>query len=130
MAWTALCCVCLLQALAVLSVPEPRGGSLTQDQEPVGDTAGVLNKGRPKALFARRGGQQQQRRYMNANGELAPVALGRRCSRGAENCGPQIPCCDPCSTCHCRFFNTICYCWKLGHRCTRNPKRLTCFPHL
>ncbi|XP_045844576.1 agouti-related protein [Meles meles] len=39
----------------------------------------------------------------------------RRCVRLHESClGHQVPCCDPCATCYCRFFNASCYCRKLG----------------
>nr|XP_020026693.1 agouti-related protein [Castor canadensis] len=39
----------------------------------------------------------------------------RRCVRLHESClGQQVPCCDPCATCYCRFFNAFCYCRKLG----------------
>ncbi|EHB17024.1 Agouti-related protein [Heterocephalus glaber] len=39
----------------------------------------------------------------------------RRCVRVHESClGQQVPCCDPCATCYCRFFNAFCYCRKLG----------------
>ncbi|XP_017596298.1 PREDICTED: agouti-related protein [Corvus brachyrhynchos] len=32
-----------------------------------------------------------------------------------ESClGHQIPCCDPCATCYCRFFNAFCYCRKIS----------------
>ncbi|XP_018596637.1 agouti-related protein-like isoform X1 [Scleropages formosus] len=136
MAWrTALCCVCLVQALTVtvLSALERRAlpvdscanvslgheQGLGRGHESTGDTAEILDKGRPKVLFARRGVRQQQRpRYTKTSGELTP-ARSRRCSRATESCGPTIPCCDPCSTCHCRFFNTICYCWRLGRPCPK-----------
>ncbi|NXR68936.1 AGRP protein, partial [Rhadina sibilatrix] len=39
----------------------------------------------------------------------------RRCVRLLESClGHQIPCCDPCATCYCRFFNAFCYCRKIN----------------
>uniref|UniRef100_A0A8C0UJC7 Agouti-related protein n=1 Tax=Cyanistes caeruleus TaxID=156563 RepID=A0A8C0UJC7_CYACU len=39
----------------------------------------------------------------------------RRCVRLLESClGHQIPCCDPCATCYCRFFNAFCYCRKIS----------------
>ncbi|XP_037371808.1 agouti-related protein [Talpa occidentalis] len=39
----------------------------------------------------------------------------RRCVRLHESClGHQVPCCDPCATCYCRFFNAFCYCRRLG----------------
>ncbi|XP_060692527.1 agouti signaling protein 1 [Hemiscyllium ocellatum] len=30
---------------------------------------------------------------------------------------PSPPCCNPCAFCHCRFFNTVCYCRKLNAKC-------------
>ncbi|XP_069744279.1 agouti signaling protein 1 [Narcine bancroftii] len=30
---------------------------------------------------------------------------------------PSPPCCNPCAFCHCRFFNTVCYCRKLNPKC-------------
>ncbi|XP_014403298.1 PREDICTED: agouti-related protein isoform X1 [Myotis brandtii] len=46
--------------------------------------------------------------------EREPRSL-RRCVRLHESClGHQVPCCDPCATCYCRFFNAFCYCRKLG----------------
>ncbi|XP_071613243.1 agouti-related protein [Heliangelus exortis] len=40
----------------------------------------------------------------------------RRCVRLLESClGHQVPCCDPCATCYCRFFNAFCYCRKISN---------------
>lgn len=47
----------------------------------------------------------------------------RRCIRLLESClGQQFPCCDPCATCYCRFFNAVCYCRKIssGSSCGKN----------
>ncbi|XP_064015876.1 agouti-related protein isoform X2 [Pogoniulus pusillus] len=47
----------------------------------------------------------------------------RRCVRLLESClGQQVPCCDPCATCYCRFFNAFCYCRKVssGFPCGKN----------
>ncbi|XP_069724663.1 agouti-related protein isoform X1 [Phaenicophaeus curvirostris] len=47
----------------------------------------------------------------------------RRCVRLLESClGHQVPCCDPCATCYCRFFNAFCYCRKIstGFPCGKN----------
>ncbi|XP_044516520.1 agouti-related protein [Gracilinanus agilis] len=47
----------------------------------------------------------------------------RRCVRLLESClGHQVPCCDPCATCYCRFFNAFCYCRKIStnYPCSRN----------
>ncbi|NWR56670.1 AGRP protein, partial [Bucorvus abyssinicus] len=47
----------------------------------------------------------------------------RRCIRLLESClGQQFPCCDPCATCYCRFFNAVCYCRKISssNSCGKN----------
>ncbi|KAJ8343345.1 hypothetical protein SKAU_G00306740 [Synaphobranchus kaupii] len=53
--------------------------------------------------------------------QLQPRAArsSRRCFRHGESClGHQLPCCDPCDTCYCRFFNAICYCRSKGQACS------------
>uniref|UniRef100_H3CXY9 Agouti-related protein n=1 Tax=Tetraodon nigroviridis TaxID=99883 RepID=H3CXY9_TETNG len=43
----------------------------------------------------------------------------RRCIPHQQSClGYPLPCCDPCDTCYCRFFNAICYCRRVGHNCS------------
>ncbi|XP_063168864.1 agouti-related protein [Candoia aspera] len=47
----------------------------------------------------------------------------RRCVRIQESClGHKLPCCDPCATCYCRFFNANCFCKKFSSTfpCGRN----------
>ncbi|XP_030313439.1 agouti-related protein isoform X2 [Calypte anna] len=45
-----------------------------------------------------------------------PERSPRRCVRLLESClGHQVPCCDPCATCYCRFFNAFCYCRKISN---------------
>ncbi|XP_054856369.1 agouti-related protein [Eublepharis macularius] len=40
----------------------------------------------------------------------------RRCVRLQESClGHKLPCCDPCATCYCRFFNANCFCKKFSN---------------
>ncbi|XP_077165951.1 agouti-related protein [Paroedura picta] len=40
----------------------------------------------------------------------------RRCIRLQESClGHKLPCCDPCATCYCRFFNANCFCKKFSN---------------
>ncbi|KAM9764711.1 agouti-related protein isoform 1-T2 [Menidia menidia] len=46
----------------------------------------------------------------------------RRCIPHQQSClGHPLPCCEPCDTCYCRFFNAICYCRRVGHSCP--PRR-------
>ncbi|KAM9410242.1 agouti-related protein [Pholidichthys leucotaenia] len=43
----------------------------------------------------------------------------RRCIPHQQSClGYPLPCCEPCDTCYCRFFNAICYCRQVGHACS------------
>ncbi|XP_075182848.1 agouti-related protein [Anomaloglossus baeobatrachus] len=41
----------------------------------------------------------------------------RRCVQLLESCVGHLPCCSPCATCYCRFFNAICYCRKTSTNC-------------
>ncbi|KAK1802509.1 hypothetical protein P4O66_021797 [Electrophorus voltai] len=53
------------------------------------------------------------------------VQLQRRGSRPPGRCiphqqsclGHQLPCCDSCDTCYCRFFKAFCYCRSTDHTC-------------
>ncbi|KAK0131182.1 Agouti-related protein [Merluccius polli] len=74
--------------------------------------------GKQRRLFARRRipvGQGGHVPKLKAE-SVMPV---RRCSRLMENCSTYIPCCDPCASCRCRLFNTICHCWKMSLQCIR-----------
>ncbi|XP_075693661.1 agouti-related protein [Rhinoderma darwinii] len=41
----------------------------------------------------------------------------RRCVQLHESCVGHLPCCNPCATCYCRFFNAVCYCKKTSTNC-------------
>ncbi|KAF3699109.1 Agouti-related protein Precursor [Channa argus] len=43
----------------------------------------------------------------------------RRCGRLMENCSTHMLCCDPCASCRCRLFNTICHCWRMNPLCLK-----------
>ncbi|XP_060776706.1 agouti-signaling protein 2b [Neoarius graeffei] len=78
----------------------------------------LWNPEKPQTLFARRGFTEYQRlQAMKPLGD--PVLKAPRCSKLKENCAPgsHSHCCDPCASCHCRFFSTICRCWKLDRSC-------------
>uniref|UniRef100_A0A3Q3NJD7 Agouti related neuropeptide n=1 Tax=Mastacembelus armatus TaxID=205130 RepID=A0A3Q3NJD7_9TELE len=50
--------------------------------------------------------------------QLQGRAMRRRCIPHQQSClGFPLPCCKPCDTCYCRFFNAICYCRQVGHAC-------------
>ncbi|XP_029283265.1 agouti-related protein [Cottoperca gobio] len=67
--------------------------------------------------------------YYNEDSSAAMQLQGRamrssrRCIAHQQSClGYPLPCCDPCDTCYCRFFNAICYCRRVGHACPpRHP---------
>ncbi|CAF97560.1 unnamed protein product [Tetraodon nigroviridis] len=78
----------------------------------------VCCQGKPRGLFARqKNSLPQERRIPKKKPNLlTPI---RRCSRLKDSCSPYMPCCDPCASCHCRLFNTICNCWKMSSLCFR-----------
>ncbi|XP_034743531.1 agouti-signaling protein 2b [Etheostoma cragini] len=47
------------------------------------------------------------------------ISPARRCGRLMESCSALIQCCDPCATCRCRLFNTICHCWRMNPLCLK-----------
>uniref|UniRef100_A0A3P8SD28 Agouti domain-containing protein n=1 Tax=Amphiprion percula TaxID=161767 RepID=A0A3P8SD28_AMPPE len=89
----------------------------------------VLNQGRVRPLFARSGQYEQQTVYVQKP-KVVPVApsvastpakvaskpIKPKCSQLKQTCLPQAGCCDPCVTCHCRFFNAICFCRRMSSR--------------
>ncbi|XP_008305912.1 agouti-signaling protein-like [Cynoglossus semilaevis] len=84
--------------------------------------------GRQRPLFARRGQYERQSLpsravYASSRGlpappriapppKAAPKPVKPTCSLLAQSCLPQSGCCEPHTTCHCRFFNAICFCRK------------------
>ncbi|XP_022533388.1 agouti-signaling protein 2b isoform X2 [Astyanax mexicanus] len=82
---------------------------------------GARNQDKPKRLFARtRYLPTKQLHVQRPKPETvgaAPVPV-RRCAGLMESCSGHVPCCDSCASCHCRLFNTICHCWRLGN-CTK-----------
>ncbi|XP_029935509.1 agouti-signaling protein-like [Myripristis murdjan] len=85
---------------------------------------------RQRTLFARRGKYERQKMHVmkpkvapapprRPPPKVAPNPISPRCSRTGESCLPQSRCCEPCATCHCRFFNAICFCRKTNSQCGR-----------
>ncbi|KAG9333739.1 hypothetical protein JZ751_010290 [Albula glossodonta] len=146
MLWRDMFFLCFLTVAALSMIAE---GSRFRDlgkkhendvsfKEPPSVETGAWNPhGKQKRLFARRGLVRRQRPLALQRAMLqkpnkqpkqpkqpkvlpAPPAVPpQRCPRVMESCVPQVPCCDPCATCHCRFFNTICYCWRIGRLCPK-----------
>ncbi|KAI1901349.1 hypothetical protein AGOR_G00033440 [Albula goreensis] len=143
MLWRDMFLLCFLTAAALSMIAEgSRFRDLGKKHEndvsfkdpPSVDTGAWNPHGKQKRLFARRGLVRRQRPLALQRAMLqkpnkqpkqpkvppAPPAVPpQRCPRVMESCVPQVPCCDPCATCHCRFFNTICYCWRIGRLCPK-----------
>ncbi|XP_048829676.1 agouti-related protein isoform X2 [Brienomyrus brachyistius] len=61
---------------------------------------------------------EEQDVFEAVNLQNRAIRSPRRCFRHQESClGHQLPCCDPCDTCYCRFFNAICYCRRISQAC-------------
>ncbi|XP_038580307.1 agouti-related protein-like [Micropterus salmoides] len=94
--------------------------SVSTPQAPQGP--GPLNQGRVRPLFARRGQYERQRinvpskevlvppNDLRPPSNVAPKPVKPNCSQFTQSCLPQSGCCDPFASCHCRFFNAICFC--------------------
>ncbi|XP_062337201.1 agouti-signaling protein 2b [Osmerus eperlanus] len=107
--------ICLLFVAIPLVLAEDMKRE-TQSKEHENDS--VWNQGKSRRLFARRQtflGHGHQ----VAKLKLEPAPPVRRCARVTENCSPHTACCDPCSSCRCRLFNTICHCWRLSPHCPK-----------
>ncbi|TNN69897.1 Agouti-related protein [Liparis tanakae] len=77
-----------------------------------------LSQAKAKRLFARRKISSPLESHIPKNkSSLTPPA--RRCGRLMESCSPHVPCCDPCASCRCRLFNTICHCWRMNPLCLK-----------
>ncbi|KAM6919029.1 agouti-signaling protein 2b [Xenentodon cancila] len=71
-----------------------------------------------RRLFARQkiAPPQQSHTLKHKSNIMSPA---RRCGRLMESCSSHVPCCDPCASCRCRLFNTICHCWRMNPLCLK-----------
>ncbi|KAG7524117.1 agouti-signaling protein-like [Solea senegalensis] len=112
-------------ALFARSAPQRAYNNLPSSDK--GDRAtagtGTLIYGRQRPLFARRGQYERQSvpkfRVSHASPiirppppKVTPKPVKPTCSQLAQSCLPLSGCCDPHTSCHCRFFNAICFCRK------------------
>ncbi|XP_070292881.1 agouti-signaling protein 2b [Salvelinus sp. IW2-2015] len=79
----------------------------------------VWSQGKPRRLFARRKISPHQGQHCVAKHKPEPAAPARRCGRLMESCLYHTSCCDPCASCRCRLFNTVCHCLRLGLHCPK-----------
>uniref|UniRef100_A0AAZ1XTT7 Agouti domain-containing protein n=1 Tax=Oreochromis aureus TaxID=47969 RepID=A0AAZ1XTT7_OREAU len=71
-----------------------------------------------RRLFARQK-ISPPRQSVNPKHKSNLVTPARRCGRLMESCSPHMLCCDPCASCRCRLFNTICHCWRMNPLCLK-----------
>uniref|UniRef100_UPI0037E97020 agouti-signaling protein 2b n=1 Tax=Semicossyphus pulcher TaxID=241346 RepID=UPI0037E97020 len=78
----------------------------------------VWSQAKTRRLFARRKISPPQESHVpkNKSNLMTPA---RRCGRLMESCSSNVPCCDPCASCRCRLFNTICHCWRMNPLCIK-----------
>ncbi|XP_043960413.1 agouti-signaling protein-like [Gambusia affinis] len=121
----AVQCLCFLH-FALLSFGLDTYISLSRTKASHSD-AGYINQDRVRRLFAKRALYEQQKTKKSsivphpapqndvsrpkARLPKPPVMPG--CSLLGQSCVPLCGCCDPCATCHCRFFNAICFCRRV-----------------
>nr|FAA00754.1 TPA: Agouti-related peptide 2 [Gasterosteus aculeatus] len=76
----------------------------------------VCSQVKTRGLFARKKIAAPQKSHTNkSQSSLMPPA--RRCGRLMGSCSTHVRCCDPCASCRCRLFNTICHCWRMNPLC-------------
>ncbi|XP_064869965.1 agouti-signaling protein 2b [Oncorhynchus nerka] len=78
----------------------------------------IWSQGKPRRLFARRKISPRQEQHCVKH-KPEPAAPAQRCGRLMESCLYHTPCCDPCASCRCRLFNTVCHCLRLGLHCPK-----------
>lgn len=137
-------CMCFLSTVESVIEGKRRKHENDIPQDDVSIQTGMWSAQKPRRLFARSRFELQQRMHVmrsrpkpqartaaaeskssapQAHVVVEPPAshvLARRCPGLKEACSPHTPCCDPCATCHCRLFNTICHCWRMSHLCPKN----------
>ncbi|XP_039983301.1 agouti-related protein-like [Xiphias gladius] len=117
----ALVCLCVLHVALV------GAGLFARDGARAPQSTGSSNQGRQRPLFARRGQHVRQSvpkpravpvppSGLSPSSRVTPKPVKPKCSQLTQSCLPQSGCCDPYSTCHCRFFNAICFCRRTNSK--------------
>ncbi|KAK3567900.1 hypothetical protein QTP86_027306 [Hemibagrus guttatus] len=81
------------------------------------ESPGNVNEDKLIGIFSRRRSVSTQKQHVPRTGPEESIARPgsvRHCARLKETCSAHSPCCSPCAICHCRLFNTICQCWRVG----------------
>ncbi|KAJ8011258.1 hypothetical protein DPEC_G00056280 [Dallia pectoralis] len=105
--------ICLLSA----SLPSCFAEDLKRDEHKQQENDSVWSEEKPRLFVRRRIWPHQRNQQATTKAKPEPVGPGWRCGRLMESCAQHTPCCDPCASCRCRLFNTICHCWRLGPQC-------------
>ncbi|KAG7227138.1 hypothetical protein INR49_013936 [Caranx melampygus] len=79
----------------------------------------VWSQAKTRPLFARRKVSPSQESHIPKHNKSDAGTPVRRCGHLMESCSSRVPCCDPCASCRCRLFNTICHCWRMNHQCLK-----------
>ncbi|XP_015230460.1 PREDICTED: agouti-related protein-like isoform X2 [Cyprinodon variegatus] len=131
----AVKCLCFLH-LAFFSLGLDAFISASRSKATQSD--GYQSQGRMPPLFARRGQQRLgvlvKHRIVSPQNVVprpreVPNPILSKCSQLGQSCVPLWGCCGRCETCHCRFFNAICFCRKAKSQCgikllnTKSKKR-------
>ncbi|XP_008281831.1 agouti-signaling protein 2b [Stegastes partitus] len=106
-----------LLCLLLLAFPLSWAEDTKKDARKTENTS-VLGQAKTRRLFARQkiAPPQQNQNLKHKPNLMAPA---RRCGRLMESCSSHVPCCDPCASCRCRLFNTICHCWRMNPLCLK-----------
>ncbi|TSS97526.1 Sorting nexin-16 [Bagarius yarrelli] len=115
--------LCLSLFLALIQSPGTSGDSRKKPLNAVAhpestlEIPGNTTEEKPNGIFRRRNSLSPQGqnvlRSRPAGGSARPGSV-RRCARVMETCSVNSPCCSACAICHCRLFNTVCQCWRIG----------------
>ncbi|XP_042197780.1 agouti signaling protein 1 isoform X2 [Callorhinchus milii] len=119
-------CTCCLLVYSHLVLEEKKSDdqqSLSTDEH-TGISIVELPKARIRNIRRENDKQNANQNRKTQNNGIAVVHRAKRpkaqgqCVKLWGMClPPSPPCCHPCAFCHCRFFNTVCYCRKLNPKC-------------
>ncbi|KAL6104265.1 uncharacterized protein ACO6RY_14026 [Pungitius sinensis] len=76
----------------------------------------VWSQAKTRRLFARKKIAAPQESHTSKS-QSSLMTPARRCGRLMGSCSAHVRCCDPCASCRCRLFNTICHCWRRNPLC-------------
>ncbi|XP_054889354.1 agouti-signaling protein 2b [Poeciliopsis prolifica] len=105
-----------LLCLLLLSVPLSWAEDTKKDARKT-ENVTVWGQTKARRLFARHKISPAEQSHIRHKSHILTPA--RRCGRLMENCSSHLPCCDPCASCRCRLFNTICHCWRMNPLCLK-----------